>query len=183
METNLIGPVKSERIMWFSMWFLASIVTFGVAFFPLFYRSIERRNQHFERQHEVEKRATSLLTDQEGDLQSEEPPLQRNGMLWAASIILVVPAFGALYVLSKDLMLHEKNQQIFLKRILPHMDYKPQRISIGIHVLITVATLGLGGIYWLYRVFNSYNNHFREHRIIDDEINRFMEAGSHGESV
>ena len=104
-------------------------------------------------------------------------------MLWAASIILVIPAFGALYVLSNDLMLHEKNQQIFLKRILPHMDYKPQRISIGMHVLITVATLGLGGIYWLYRVFNSYNNHFREHRIIDDEINRFMEAGSHGESV
>jgi hypothetical protein len=183
MENSLIGPIKSERIMWFSMWFLAAIVTFGAAFFPLFYRSIERRNQHFKRQHEVEEKAAALLPDQEGDLQSEKPPLQRNEIFWTASIILVVPAFAALYVLSNDLVLHEKNQQIFLKRILPHMDYKPQRISIGMHVLITVATLGLGGIYWLYRVFNSYNNHFREHRIIDDEINRFMEAGSHGESV
>ena len=183
MATALVEPVKSERIMWFSMWFLASIVTFGVAFFPLFYLSIERRNQHFKRQNEVEKRIASLLTDQEWDSQSEKLPLQRNGILWAASISLVVPAFATLYVLSRDLVLHERNQQIFLKRILPHMDYKPQRISIGMHVLITVATLGLGGIYWLYRVFNSYNNHFREHRIIDDEINRFMEAGSHGESV
>jgi hypothetical protein len=182
METSLIGPVKSERIMWFSMWFLAAIVTFGAAFFPLFYRSIERRNQHFRRQHEVEEKAASLLTGQERDLQ-EHPPIQRNETLWAASIILVLPAFAVLYVLSNDLVLHEKNQQIFLKRILPQMDYKPQRITPGIYILLTVATLGLGGIYWLYRVFNGYNNHFREHRIIDDELNKVMEARTHGESV
>lgn len=184
METNLTKSVKPERTMWFSMWFLASIVTFGIAFFPMFYRSVERRNQHFRRQDEMEKSALKLLTCKEGDLLTKEnPPLQRNVILWTASIILVVPAFVMLYVLSGDLALHEKNQQSFLKRTLPGMDYKPQRIPVNIYALLTLATLGLGGIYWFYRVFNIYNNHFREHQIIDEEINKFMEARSHGESV
>ena len=166
------------------MWFLASFITFGIAFFPMFYRSIERRNQHFRRQDEIEKSALKLLTDQERDLRTnEKPPLQRNVTLWTASIILVVPAFAVLYVLSSDLALHEKNQQAFLKRTLPRIDYRPQRIPVNIYALLTVATLGLGGVYWLYRVFNIYNNHFREHQIIDGEINKFMEASSHGESV
>ena len=180
METNIVGPNKSEKTMWFSMWFLAAIVTFGLAFLPMFYRSIERRNQHFARQREIEEKTSEFFGHEEDLLIVENPPLRRSGILWTASIVLVIPAFVILYFLSSDLMLHEKNQQTFLRKILPGLDYKPQEISVGIYLLITLSTLGVGGIYWLYRVFNWYNNHFREHQIIDYEICNRMEASTGG---
>ncbi len=180
MESNLIESAKTDKIMWFSMWLLISIITFGLAFFPMFYFLIERRNKHFVRQKEMEKQVLKALNEDRLEEQDRRnPPLSRNGVLWTASIVLVVPAFVALYILSKDLMLHEKNQQDFLKRILPGLDYKPQRFSMSTYVLVTVATLGLGGVYWLYRVFSVYNNHFREHRVFDEEINRLIEALNH----
>jgi len=184
METSVIGPAKPDRIMWFSMWFLASMITFGLAFFPMFYRSIERRNQHFKLQSEMEKRVMELSANKAGEQTiGGNQPLERNGELWTVSIILVIPAFVILYLLSADLMSHEKNQQDFLKRTLPEMEYQTQRISLGFYVLITVATLGFGGIYWLYKVVNFYNNHFREHRIIDYEVRSLTGAFSHGESM
>lgn len=179
----MVESARPDRIMWFSMWFLASIATFGLAFFPMFYRSVERRNEHFKRQREMEKRVLRLPNSPVEPPTDESLPLERNKLLWAVSIIVVVPAFAAMYVLSSDLSRHEKNQQNFLKKILPEMDYKPQKISLGIYSLITVATLGVGGVYWLYKILNIYNNHFREHTIIDDEINKLMEASSHGESL
>jgi len=112
--------------MWFSMWFLASIVTFGLAFFPLVYRSFERRNQHFRRQHDMEKQALRLLNAGEREQQmNEHVPLERSATLWTALIILVIPAFAAMYVLSRDLIRHENHQQAFLKEVLPENGYKP----------------------------------------------------------
>jgi hypothetical protein len=149
----------------------------------MYYQSLERRNKHFRRQSEIEKKLAEFSVGR-GELRSEpDQPLERNSKLWAISIVLVFPAFIILYFLSTDLILHEKSQQTSLKRVLPDLEYRPQRIPVRTYVILTLATLGFGGIYWLYRVVNIYNNHFREHRIIDDEINRFIEASSHGESV
>ena len=39
--------VEGDRKVWFSMWFLGAVVTFGVAFFPMFYRLVDGRNRHF----------------------------------------------------------------------------------------------------------------------------------------
>ena len=39
--------------------------------------------------------------------------------------------------------------------------FMPQTIPIKTYVLITVVTLGVGGIYWLYKVVNLYNAHFK----------------------
>ena len=54
----MLGVTKTDRIMWFSMWFLASIASFGLAFFPMFYLMIKRRNKHFQRHIENEKKST-----------------------------------------------------------------------------------------------------------------------------
>jgi len=179
----MAGSATPDRIMWFSMWFLASIVTFGLAFFPMFYRSVERRNQHFKRQHEMEKKVLRFVNDQKTEEVCENLPLERNATLLAVSIVFVVPTFAVMYLLSGDLVVHEKNQQTFLKKILPGSDYKPQKIWPWTYLLITVATLGVGGIYWLYKVLEIYNNHFREHRTIDEDLGRLVEASSHGNSV
>ena len=53
--------VGSDRKVWFSMWFLGAIVTFGVAFFPMFYRLVDGRNRHFRRETEFEKQVAAYL--------------------------------------------------------------------------------------------------------------------------
>src|SRR4030065_1495258 len=60
METDMPRAMEKDRIMWFSMWFLASIATFGIAFFPMFYFFIDRRNRHFQRQYNLEKQVVTF---------------------------------------------------------------------------------------------------------------------------
>ncbi len=50
-----------------------------------------------------------------------------------------------------------------------------QNMPIKKYALITVLTLGLGGVYWLYRVTNLYNAHFKAQRAVEREISRLME--------
>jgi hypothetical protein len=184
METNMPRRTETDRIMWFSMWFLASIATFGLAFFPMFYHSIERRNKHFLRQEEVEKQAITFFKNEGKELQPTTNFLpERNAKLWTVSIILVLPVFVIAYFLSKDLLLHEKRQQAFLTSLFPEREYMPQNIAIKKYALITLATLGVGIVYWFYKIINTYNNHFKEQRKIEDEIIRLMEEKGYGESV
>ncbi len=65
METTLKIKVEGDRKVWFSMWFLGAIVTFGVAFFPMFYRLVEGRNRHFQNEAEFEKQVAAYLKNQE----------------------------------------------------------------------------------------------------------------------
>ena len=69
METATHSKVEADRQMWFSMWFLAAIVTFGLAFFPMFYRLIEGRNRHFQHEVELENQVAAYLRSQ-----GKEPP-------------------------------------------------------------------------------------------------------------
>jgi hypothetical protein len=170
---------KTDRIIWFSMWFLGSIATFGLAFFPLFYFSVDRRNRHFKRQEEFERKVAAFFNKEWRPNAGHE----RNAKLWAASIILVVPVFAIAYFLTKDLLEHEKRQREFLAIFYPEWNNIPQNISIRNCALITAATLGFGVIYWLYKVVNVYNNHFKEQRHIEHEMLRLMEAKSHVESM
>jgi hypothetical protein len=184
MEKNMPSRTETDRILWFSMWFLASIATFGLAFFPMFYYLIERRNKHFLRQDELENRAKTYFRNEGKELQPTANFLpERNAKLWAVSIILILPVFVIAYFLSKDLLLHEKRQQAFLTELFPERDYMPQNLAIKKYTLITLATLGVGIIYWLYKIINTYNSHFKEQRKIEDEIIRLMEEKGYGESV
>ena len=171
--------LEKDRIMWFSMWFLASVATFGITFFPLFYYSIERRNRHFQRQYNLEKQVVTFFNSESQLTQTSN----RNAKLWAASIILIVPVFVIAYFLSKDLLMHEKRQKAFLANVCPSLNCVSQSISIRNCAIITVATLGFGVIYWLYKLVNVYNNHFKEHQHIEAELGTLMEATSHGESM
>ena len=50
-----------------------------------------------------------------------------------------------------------------------------QTIPIKTYILITIVTLGVGGIYWLYKVVNLYNAHFKAQLQVEKEIERLME--------
>ena len=168
--------VEGDRKVWFSMWFLGAVVTFGVAFFPMFYRLVEGRNRHFRKEAMFEKQVAAYLKGH-----GEEPPAvserfkAMNAKTWAASIILIVPVFIIVYLLSKDLAVHEQNQDAFLAAALPERVFMPQTIPIKTYALITLVTLGVGVVYWLYKVVNLYNAHFKAHLQVEKELGRLME--------
>ena len=184
METSMQGKTEPDRKIWFSMWFLASIATFGLAFFPMFYRLIDSRNRHFRRESILEKQIAAFLRKQ-----GKEPPPtsdsfnEMNAKAWTASIILVIPAFVIAYLLSMDLFMHEKHQDMILTSVFPERMFMPQTIPIRKYVLITIVTLGVGIVYWLYKIVNMYNAHFKAQREIEKEIIKLMEEKRFGESV
>ncbi len=176
METNPKIKVESDRKVWFSMWFLGAVVTFGVAFFPMFYRLVDGRNRHFRNEDEFEEKVGAYSKKQEKD-----QPLRKkhfkpmNAKAWAASIILILPVFIILYLLSRDLVVHERSQNAFLAATLPERVFMPQTIPIKTYALITLVTLGVGVIYWLYKVVNLYNAHYKAHLQVEKEMVRLME--------
>jgi hypothetical protein len=184
IENANYSNVKIDRKMWFSMWFLASIVTFGLAFFPMFHRLINGRNNHFRREAESEEQIAAFLKEL-----GKEPPAmpdrlrEMNANAWTAAILLVVPVFIITYLLSKDLAVHERKQDQFLASAFPERMFMPQTIPIKTYALITILTLGVGGIYWLYKVVNLYNAHFKAHLQVEKEINRLMEEKKVGEHM
>ncbi len=177
METTTHNRICPDRKVWFSMWFLSAIVTFGIAFFPMFYRLVDGRNKHFQKEILLETQIVTYLKSR-----SKEAPLKSqrfkvmNAEAWAASIIFVIPIFVILYMLSRDLLMHERNQDAFLASALPERMFMPQTIPIKTYVVITVVTLGIGAIYWLYKVVNLYNAHFKAHLLLEKEIARLMET-------
>ena len=179
MQTN----TGKERITWFSMWFLGAIATFGAAFFPMFYRLIDSRNRHFQREAAFEKQIATFLNKKGQPSPAVANPTCMNAKVWAASIILVIPAFFIDYYLSRDLLLHEKHQDAFLSAAFPTRMFMPQTIPIKKYALITIATLGVGGIYWLYKVANLYNAHFKAQWKLEKEIARLMEENQIGKSM
>jgi hypothetical protein len=178
------GIMGTDRKLWFSMWFLASIATFGVAFFPMFHRLIESRNKHFRREADLEKQIAALLRKQGKELpEAPDGFAEMNAKAWTVSIILVIPAFVITYLLSRDLLRHEQRQDVILAAALPERMFMPQTIPIKKYVLLTIVTLGLGLVYWLYKIVNMYNAHFKIQWEIEKEIAKLMEEKKTGESV
>ena len=176
MENAMNIKKKGDEKVWFSMWFLGAVATFGVAFFPMFYRLVEVRNRHFRKESELEAKVADYLKTH-----GKEPPAvsdrfkAMNAKAWAASITLVAPVFVIVYLLSKDLVVHERNQDVFLAGALPERVFMPQTIPIKTYALITLVTLGVGALYWLYKVVNLYNAHFNAHLQVEKELGRLME--------
>lgn len=158
------------------MWFLSAIVTFGLAFFPMFYRLVDGRNRHLQKEAKIEAKLAEYLK-----IIGKQPPQahsaakQYNALLWATSIILIIPAFIIMYQVTRDLAAHEKQEDSYLAAALPERVFMPQTIPQTTYVLITIVTLGVGGVYWLYKIVNQYNMHYKADQIVEKEINRLLE--------
>jgi NADH:ubiquinone oxidoreductase subunit 5 (subunit L)/multisubunit Na+/H+ antiporter MnhA subunit len=178
IKENIARRAETDRVMWFSMWFLAAVATFGLAFFPMFYLLIERRNKHFARQKELEDLVVVHLKDRGVDLKLEKTnSAERNSLVWTLSIVLIFPIFIIAYLLSKDLVLHEEKQRMLFGSLLQEKNFEVPSINIKRCVLLTVITLGLGIVYWLYKIFNSYNRHFKEQWMMEDKIFELLVKG------
>ncbi len=118
------------------------------------------------------------MKDEGEDLKLEKNFLvKRNSLVWSLSIVLIFPIFVVAYFLSKDLVLHEERQRRLFESLLKEKSFEASSINIKRCILITGATLGLGMVYWLYKIFNSYNRHFKEQWMIEDKAVKLLEKG------
>ncbi|MCL2642008.1 MAG: hypothetical protein FWD52_00610 [Candidatus Bathyarchaeota archaeon] len=180
METQKFTSLANDRKLWFSMWFLGAIVTFGLAFFPMIYRLIKNRNHHFKKEELLKEQVITHLQQQpyhqDGAVTKvSRQPREMNAKIWTVALILVIPVFIIAYLLSKDLSLHEADQDKFLAQTLPERMFMTQTIPIKTYVIITIVTLGFGIIYWLYKIVNQYNAHYKAHLQIEQKISSLME--------
>jgi hypothetical protein len=175
--------------MWFSMWAVLSVASFGIAWFPLLYYSIKRRNNHLLRQEKLEKLILHKLKKADNKGESSKPKSQlsqMNTVAWTISIIFVVPAFYIFYALMADLKNHEIHEHAFFSEVATLA--KDSGVPLDIQEFIdlppiprekflalSVVTCGLAGFYWVYRIFNEYNSHFRMQWMLEDTLLSFLE--------
>ena len=174
--------------MWFSMWAVLSVASFGIAWFPMMYYMIKRRNTHFQRQQKLEALILSKLkktTSQETPQQNISQTKPRNAAAWTISTLLIVPAFYVFYVLKRDLSKHEEHEHDFLVEVIKYSEEKgvplnlhgftaTPSFSLKMYLGLNIVSCGLAAAYWLYRIFNDYNSHFKMQWKNEDALLRFL---------
>ena len=186
IEENLKSRKETDRIMWFSMWAVLAVASFGVAWFPMMYYMIKRRNTHFQRQQKLEALILSKLKISPEKLPpnvQEKKPL--NAAAWTISTLLIVPAFYIFYVLKRDLNKHEEHEHDFLVEVIEYA--KKSGVPLNLHgfnatprfsrnkyLALSIGTCGLAAAYWLYRIFNDYNSHIKMQWHNEEEILSFI---------
>lgn len=158
----------------------------------LIYVLISRRNAHFERTTMLYESISSYLNSsrlrETAVRMKNEQGDEKNPVLWIALYLIssLVPILGLIVIiyifhfLNRDFVKHDRNERIFLEQLsevlpidetihLSKIGRFPDRNTI-MYFVLTVLTLGLFEIYWLYTLINDPNEHFREHRIIEAKI-------------
>ena len=180
--------------MWFSMWFLLSLATFGAAWFLMIYFLIKRRNEHFTRQEKLETIILNKLGRRHASGFPSNFVRQRNAEVWASSTLLVFPAFYIFYFLMNDLQTHEEHEYAFLMEFVSAA--KDLKLSMNLnglamtarkvewkrYAVFTFGTLGFAAVYWLFRIFNDYNNHFKRQWKLEDELLKVMKSVNNSET-
>ena len=190
IEKNIESRNVRDRIMWFSMWFLLTIVTFGAVGSFMMYYLVKRRNGHFERTAELQK----LILEQPRKVPSEKGPglhagssefpkltvRSRNALAWAILSLLIFPTMYILYFLTKDLQEHKESEHSLFAGIilmfpnfnmnLPMDNFEISKSTWRTYLILTVLTLGFMSVYWLYRIFNDYNYHFKMQWKLEDYL-------------
>ncbi len=188
IEQNIESRKETDKIMWFSMWAVLSVASFGIAWFPMIYYLIKRRNAHFSRQEKLEALILSKLKKLPVDSsQIANQGSSRNATAWTLSTLLIFPAFYIFYFLKSDLRKHEEHEHDFLAEVnaLAKDSDEPLNIhgfsatpsfQLDKYLALSVVTFGLAAAYWLYRIFNDYNSHFKMQWKNEDELLNFLKA-------
>jgi len=163
------------------------------------YKLIKRRNDHFHRQNLLTEDLLKFInTSAEAKgVKVELSPLERtlregsyeerekSAALWAIlTLVTVLAGIYVYYFLMRDFHNHERREDSVWESIsnyLSHIgvtftlpvplrrNFVPKR-SFAIYIVLTIVTLGLFGLYWLYTLIKDPNEHFREHTIIESHL-------------
>jgi preprotein translocase subunit YajC len=194
IEKNIALRKETDRIMWFSMWIILSVASFGITWFPMIYYLIKRRNAHFQRQKNLQtmilrrlRKATASGKSASASEKKENLVSHRNALGWTLLSFLLVPSFYVFYFLKSDLAKHEEQEHDFLSEVIALTKDSGEPLNIqgftatktfptGKYLTLSVVTLGLAAAYWIYRIFNDYNSHFKMQWKIEDELLCFLKA-------
>lgn len=114
--------------------------------------------------------------------------VERDAFVWA--ILQFIPVIGLLiliyvyHFLNRDFLAHSRMERYTLSsfssvamevnpRFRPigfNPDYVFPDRSTAVYIVATIATLGLFVIYWVYTLAKDPNEHFKEHRIMEDRL-------------
>lgn len=193
--------IMSMGFLW-----LASIIGF-IASIILVYKLVKRRNTHFRRQiflfedviAAVRAIAAKKGVDVEVGLTSCERTVreikaeetEKGAVLWAIlSAFIFIADWYVRYFLMRDFYKHERREDGFwsdMSRVLDRCGVKfsvprreealPKR-SFVLYLILTIITLGLFGIYWIYVLLKDPNQHFKYHLRIEDQLLSTLESAT-----
>ena len=169
------------------------------------YKLVKRRNTHFKRQQFLFEDVTSAVrtiaekkgVDVEAGLSScnrtvreaRAEETEKGAVLWAIlSAIIFFAEWYVSYFLMKDFYKHERREDGFwddLSKVIDKCGVTfslPRRTEIipnrsfVLYLILTIITLGLFGIYWLYVLLKDPNEHFKYHIQAEDELLSALES-------
>jgi len=164
----------------------------------LIYMLIKRRNEHFKRHQLLEEDIVRVLSSSAGkkkrkieeklasiELSSREAKLnekEQPAFLWAI-LCFFIPFVGLYvgYFLMRDFYRHERREDFFLEDLektagpvvaleLPRRFRSTPDRNIILYIVLTIVTMGIFGIYWLYTLIADPNNHFDHQATWEDKL-------------
>ena len=125
------------------------------------------------------------------DVRDEET--EKSAVLWV--ILTFVTGIAGLYIyyfLTKDVYTHSRRQSDFFEGCKGALStlgisttgistatrdqYQVPKRSFALYIILTVITLGIFGIYWVYIIFKDWNEHFKTQWRLEDEILTVMKS-------
>ncbi len=180
-----------------SLFLLLYIASIAVGIYVL-YKLITRRNDHFRRTHKLYDTIVNLLKEKEGstaeivemesivyDMKNEET--EKNAVLWVVLTVLIgILWFYIAHFLNKDFRKHELRERRLISLInnvlrkhgapgIVKFEEKVPDRSTLLYIVLTIITLGFFGLYWIYTLAKDPNEHFKQHRVVENQLVGFLE--------
>ncbi len=174
---------------------LASIAGAAVLLYA-HYKWIDRRNKHFRRTTGFYKAVAGFLEAhglraEAGELRQLVEHMEyrcggeKEAFLWI--VLSLVTGFLVFYVyhfLNRDFVAHDRCEKaildyldkLFKDKGLPGLSLddlgigRYPRRSTALYLLLTLVTLGIFHLYWIYTLTIDPNNHFKQHRVVEKKI-------------
>jgi len=162
------------------------------------YKWIKRRNEHFKRQLMVYRDIMSLLREISRERgidistqialinreisEAEIEETEKSAILWIILVLLIgIVILYVYHFLTKDFFVHERREDrivtgiqealgILGTRFTYRRYYEiPHRNTI-LYIILTIVTLGIFSLYWVYVITKDPNEHFLEQRKWEDAV-------------
>lgn len=171
----------------------------AILYVYMLYKLINRRNKHFQRQgflyEDLTNLAKELATKKGVDIslglnnmertnrEARYEETEKSAALWAiVTFFIGITAFYVYYFLVKDFYKHERREDMFLEDLnrvlmaagltinLPRRTQPIPDRSFVLFFILSIITLGVFTIYWLYVLLTDPNSHFRQQALTEDTI-------------
>lgn len=171
----------------------------AILYVYMLYKLINRRNKHFQRQGFLYDDLTNLAKElaakkgvdialslnnmERANREARYEETEKSAALWAiVTFFIGIIAFYVYYFLMKDFYKHERREDMFIDDLnraltaagvtinLPRRTLPVPDRSFVLYFILTIITLGVFSIYWLYVLLTDPNSHFRQQALTEDTI-------------